>query len=244
MHRVITKAFFCALCFSSASANEMPPVPPRNEQAEQAERMNAIAKSRLAPVYPALAEWLVARYEMESLEGVGIDLGGGPGDLIVELCARTDSMFWINADINPFSFPFMYRSAVKAGIGERVGAVLADAHDMPFKDDYADIIVSRGTFQFFEDKEKAFGEIHRILKPGGAALIGRGYSENLPPSVAAAIREAHGDGGPAYRIDETAMELRAIMKALDIREYEIIVPKNDERPDVKYGIWLEFRKRP
>lgn len=217
---------------------------PGPDQARQAaERMNAAAKSRLAPVYPALAEWIVRRYNLEKASGVGIDLGSGPGDLIVELCARTESMFWINVDINPFSFRFMYESALDCKAAHRMGAVFADAHELPFKNDYADIVVSRGTFQFWHDKTRAFSEILRILKPGGTALVGRGYSENLPPATAAAIREAHGDGGPAYDIEETAAKLRAVMEAIGPADYEIIVPGNVEHPDIKYGIWVEFHKK-
>lgn len=210
--------------------------------------MHHTAQSILAPVYPALAEWIAERYEIGKAEGIGIDLGSGPGDLIIELSRRTEGMFWINADINTYGFRYMQEAALAAGVAHRVGAVFADAHAMPFRDDYADLIVSRGTFQFWKDSNKAFAEIYRVLKPGGTALIGRGYSGNLAPEKAAAIREAHGDGGPKYDIDETAAELRTIMTELDIRDFHIIIPSppgalEDYDADIKYGIWLEFRKK-
>lgn len=219
--------------------------PDYTEQTRQdAERFNASAKGALAPVYPALAEWLVQRYKLEKTAGIGIDLGGGPGDLIVELCARTQSMFWLDADINTYNFRFMYAAAAKTGVEHRVGAIFADAHALPFKDGFADIVVSRGTFQFWHDKPTAFREIYRVLKPGGVAFIGRGYSENLPVATAVEIRKKQGDGGPKYEVSETAAELRGIMSALGITDFEIIVPAPANAGEVKYGVWLEFRKHP
>ena len=107
--------------------------------------------------------------------GIGIDLGAGPGELTMELCARTD-FHWINADINPHFFPYFIQEAEKRGLNGRVSAIFADAHNLPFRDNYADVIVSRGSFHFWENKEQAFSEIYRVLKPGGVAYIGRGFA--------------------------------------------------------------------
>ena len=54
----------------------------------------------LAPVYSPLAEQIVNDFELREKRGIGIDLGSGPGDLIIELCKRTKWMHWVNADIN------------------------------------------------------------------------------------------------------------------------------------------------
>lgn len=119
--------------------------------------------------------------------------------------------------------------------------VFADAQALPFKDNYADIIVSRGSFQFWKDKRLAFSEIYRVLKTGGIAFIGRGFSENLPVEIAKNIREQT-DGGPRYDVAGTAEELRQIMKILSINEYKIQMPKPPGSEGINYGIWLEFYK--
>lgn len=214
---------------------------PDKYTAEDAANFNRQAKGVLAPVYPALADYLVARYNLFEKPGIGIDLGSGPGDLLIALCARTKAFYWINADINPFNFSYFYADAVKAHVTARVGAVFADAHALPFKDNYADVIVSRGTYQFWEDKKTAFAEIYRVLKPGGVAYIGRGFSPNLPEKVAAEIRKQSGDGGPKYDTQTAATELDGIMKSLGITDYQLIIP-DKPHSDVKYGIWVEFHK--
>jgi len=131
--------------------------------------------------------------------------------------------------------------AKKNHLEKRVDTVFADAQALPFKDNYADIIVSRGSFQFWKDKRLAFSEIYRVLKTGGIAFIGRGFSENLPVEIAKNIQERT-DGGPMYDVAGTAEELRQIMKILSINEYKIQMPKPHDSEGINYGIWLEFYK--
>jgi len=198
----------------------------------------------LAPVYPPLAEQIVNDFDLREKRGVGIDLGSGPGDLIIELCKRTRWMHWVNADVDPRGFAGFLQRARDAGFRQRVSAMLADAQTLPFRDGFADVIVSRGSFQFWKDKPKAFGEIYRVLKPGGVAFIGRGFSENLPVEVARAVRDRQRRNGkePVYDVEKTAAELIAIMRSVKVEDYRIRIPKPEQRGDVNYGIWLEFRK--
>ncbi len=198
----------------------------------------------LAPVYAPLAEQIVNDFELRDARGVGIDLGSGPGDLIIELCKRTRWMHWVDADIDPRVFAGFLRKAEAAGFRQRVSAMLADAQALPFRDDFAEIIVSRGSFQFWKDRHKAFGEIYRVLKPGGVAFIGRGFPENLPLETARAVRDRQRRNGkePVYEVTQTAAELGRIMRSLKIEDYRIRIPKPEVRGDVNYGIWLEFRK--
>jgi len=205
-----------------------------------AERMITAAEGALAPVYAPLAQEITARLDLTDKEGVGIDLGSVPGTLILELCRRT-KLHWINADINPHFFPYFMRKAEGADLSGRVSAVRADAQTLPFRNDYAEVVVSRGSFQFWPDKVGAFGEILRVLKPGGVAYIGRGLPGNMPQDEAEQLRRRHGSG-PKYDVDETEKELRGIMNTLGIADYAIRRPRVGNAAGVNYGIWLEFRK--
>ncbi|MDX9981491.1 MAG: class I SAM-dependent methyltransferase, partial [Lentisphaeria bacterium] len=171
-----------------AGCASTPSLPVGKEQAA-AERMIRSSETTLAPVYAPLAEHLVAELALADRTGIGIDLGSGPGTLIVELCPRSPGMHWINADINPHFFAYFCRLAEKHGVAQQVSAVFADAQNLPFRDNYADVVVSRGTYHFWPDRAAGFREIHRILKPGGAAYIGRGFPPNLPAETARAIRD-------------------------------------------------------
>lgn len=214
------------------------------DSGEYAQSFVRTASTVLAPVYGPLAEQIVLEFNLADKEGIGIDLGGGPGNLVVQLCKRTSRMHWINADINPAFFPYLSKSAEEAGVGHRISMMFADAQDLPFRDNYADIVVSRGSFQFWNNKQQAFSEIYRILKPGGIAYIGRGFSENLPVDVARKIRSGQkGKGGfPKYDVAETAQNLENLMTSLGIEEYTIRIPKPPGSEGINYGVWLEFHK--
>lgn len=204
------------------------------------------AEELLVPVYAPLAEQIVTEFDLAEKEGIGIDVGSGPGTLIIELCKRT-RLHWINADINPHFFPAFLKAAEEAGLGGRVSAVFADAQALPFRDNYADVVVSRGTLQFWEDKRLAFSEIYRVLKPGGVAFIGRGFSDNLPVDVARKIRaiqkERKNKEVVTYSVAETASEIRRIMEQLKIDDFRIRIPAPPGSEGVKYGIWIEIHKK-
>lgn len=48
---------------------------------------------------------------------------------------------------------------------------VADAEDLPFEDDSLDIVYSYGVLHHSPNTERCLAEIHRVLRPGGTALI-------------------------------------------------------------------------
>jgi len=233
-----------ALTFPAARAFTASDAKARDNQKHtqaDADRMIRAAEGALAPVYAPLAEEIVEKLALAEKEGIGIDLGSGPGTLIVELCQRT-KLHWINADINPHFFPYFFRQVQTAGYSGRVSAMRADACALPFRDNFADVLVSRGSLQFWPDLQKGLSEIHRVLKPGAVAYIGRGFPERLPPETARKVRGDQSEG-VKYDPDQVEQRLRDIMKALGIEDFEIYRPKRDNPEGINYGIWLQFRKQ-
>lgn len=194
-----------------------------------------------APLYGPLADLVITSFKCRNWEGIGLDVGGGAGNLVTELAKRTTSLRWIDVDLNAAYFPHVASLAREAGVADRVGFLAADVHAMPFRDNYADIVVSRGSFPFWSDKQKAFSEILRVMKPGALAYIGRGLPETLPVETARNIRERQ-SGGPQYDKKEQARELESIMKSLGVSEYTLIMPEKAGAEDVNYGVWVRFRK--
>lgn len=213
----------------------------KNDSLEAALRMIRASQNRLAPVYEPLAKHLAKELKLTEKNGIGIDIGSGPGALILELCKRTE-LHWINADINPHFFSYFMRQASANKLTGRVSAIQADVHALPFRDGLADVIVSRGSFWLWQDKPKAFKEILRVLKPGGVAYIGRGFSENLPLEAAQRIRK-QGGGRIKYDVNETVAELNQIMHSLKIHDFHIIRPRPDNEAGINYGVWVKFTKQ-
>jgi len=53
----------------------------------------------------------------------------------------------------------------------RVQWQVADAQALPFNDGQFDLVICQFGVMFFADKVKAFGEVHRVLQPGGRFLF-------------------------------------------------------------------------
>src|SRR5207249_218504 len=87
--------------------------------------------------------------------GLVLDLGGNQGMLRQPLEER--GYRYINLDFRHF------------GSGEP--SLLGDAHQLPFKDDALDMVVSKDTLEHFIQPWAAVKEVHRVLKTGGQFVI-------------------------------------------------------------------------
>lgn len=56
--------------------------------------------------------------------------------------------------------------------GLSLGGAVSDVRKIPFRDGSFDAIYSMGTIEHFDETEEAVGEIFRVLRPGGRAIIG------------------------------------------------------------------------
>lgn len=56
--------------------------------------------------------------------------------------------------------------------GGRLHAAVADIRAIPVREGAFDAIYSMGTIEHFDETEQAVAEIHRVLAPGGRAIIG------------------------------------------------------------------------
>lgn len=146
----------------------------------------AAATGRFAPVYPALAEQLVDDYGITT--GTCVDIGGGCGSLSFALVERTDLTCYM-LDIDPYSVRLSSLLAEERGCVGRVRAVEGDAMDLPFRDGFADLVVSRGSIFFWPDQLQGIREAYRILKPGGVAYMGGGFSRILDPAIREPLAE-------------------------------------------------------
>ncbi len=73
---------------------------------------------------------------------------------------------------------------------EPLHAAVADIRELPFADASFDAIYSMGTIEHFRDSERALGEMVRVLRPGGCAIIGvpNRHDPFLRPLLSAALQ--------------------------------------------------------
>lgn len=104
-----------------------------------------------------------------------VDLGCGLGiDALLAAAAAGPRGRVIGVDISATEVAAAKELAVSRrtdGGGSIITFVVGDMEAIPAEDDSVDVVISNGGFCLVPDKPKAFGEIHRILKPGGRMVI-------------------------------------------------------------------------
>jgi ubiquinone/menaquinone biosynthesis C-methylase UbiE len=138
---------------------------------------------RGAPMEGRLARWyakqtknLIATFASEAREIVGVlprgarvlEVAPGPGYLAVEI-AKLGLFEVVGLDISESFVSIARDYAAKSGV--KVEFLRGDAASTPFPPDAFDFIICRAAFKNFSDPLGAIKEMHRVLRPGGEAVI-------------------------------------------------------------------------
>lgn len=118
------------------------------------------------------------RYDVEPYipAFAGFDAAQGSRVLEVGVGAGTDHVNWLRAGARAVGIDFTTSGvsltrerAELEGLGAKV--LVADAEALPFRSNVFDIVYSYGVLHHTPDTVRAIQEVHRTLKPGGAARV-------------------------------------------------------------------------
>ncbi|AGH80460.1 UDP-3-O-(3-hydroxymyristoyl) glucosamine N-acyltransferase LpxD [Psychromonas sp. CNPT3] len=101
-----------------------------------------------------------------------LDLAGGTGDLTAKfsrIVGPTGQV--VLADINDSMLKVGRAKLRDLGIEGNVEYVQANAEELPFPDNYFDVVSIAFGLRNVTDKDKALASIYRVLKPGGRLLV-------------------------------------------------------------------------
>jgi len=201
-------------------------------------RYERFTTGRFAPMYEPLARQMVLDYKLK--KGVAVEIGGSCSPFLMHLARKTE-MTCYALDIDVWAMRLLGVMVDEAQLTGRVIPVEGDVQDLPFKDNFADLIFSRGSIPFWPDQTLGLRECYRILKPGGVGYIGHGgFGRLLEPEERAKMvkwrlgwgkneeNRPEGWRGPKEGMLDMAREI-------GIKEFRLI-----KEPQV--GWWLEFRK--
>lgn len=101
-----------------------------------------------------------------------LDVACGTGDsTIVTARAAAEGSHVTGADISEGMMALVMNKARAAGVEDRVSLQVADAENLPFPEASFHRVTCAFGIRNFEHKELGLKEFHRVLKPGGKAVI-------------------------------------------------------------------------
>ena len=104
-------------------------------------------------------------------EGSTLDVGTGPGWLLVKLHQRSPRLRLVGLDASPSMVNKARKNVTKAGFSDCIEIKEGNASHMPFADRSFDIVVSTGSIHHWKDPTTSLNEIYRVLRLGGHALM-------------------------------------------------------------------------
>ncbi len=106
----------------------------------------------------------------ELVTGTVLDIGTGPGRLIVEIARRCPDLKITGLDLSPTMLTLAERNFARAGL-QGVELRLGDVTDLPFPSGSFNLVVSTSSFHHWRDPVRGLKECIRVLAPGGSCLI-------------------------------------------------------------------------
>jgi ubiquinone/menaquinone biosynthesis C-methylase UbiE len=131
-------------------------------------------------------------------EGAAVlDVGTGPGVLLVELAALRPDLRLTGVDLSVDMISSARRNL--RPVADRATAQVANVTGLPFPDDSFDLIVSSLSLHHWDEPEAAVPELARVLRPGGRVHI---YDFPFAPfdRLASAARDASVLSGQSHRV--------------------------------------------
>jgi arsenite methyltransferase len=101
-----------------------------------------------------------------------LDIGCGAGmDLLLAARRAGPSGRAIGVDLTPSMLELAKRGALKAGMWENIEVRRGIAEELPVASESVDVIISNGVLHLSPDKDRAFHEVYRVLRPGGRLYL-------------------------------------------------------------------------
>jgi len=101
-----------------------------------------------------------------------LDIGCGAGmDLLLAAHRAGASGQAIGVDMTPSMLELAKRGAIKAGLWESVEVRRGMAEELPVESETVDVVISNGVLNLSPDKDRAFREVFRVLRPGGRLYL-------------------------------------------------------------------------
>lgn len=198
----------------------------------KARLFDKMVKENFMPAIVSTAKQIIEDYGV--LEGVCVDIGCGTAVFAIELCRRSNLKIYALEKVTAI-YEAARMNIENEELTDRIIPVLGDANDLPFENEFADLIISRGSYHCWKDKVLVFQEIYRVLKKGGIGFVGGGfgrYASKKELERMTALRERSlKDSAKAY---SSPKEMEEVIHKAGISDFHILYDRS--------GLWAELKK--
>lgn len=208
-------------------------------------------RQQLPAVYPYVADDVLALCKPRP--GVWLDVGAGPGGLGLALGAHSPESVIVLLDPNKGALEKALAAADEQGFGARVVAIVGTAENMPLPAKNVDLVVSRGSIFFWENREQGIREVYRVLRPGGKAMLGGGFGSAYPLWACRefirrrdeGVRKQGADAVRAFQEVRSRDTFRSWAEGAGLEKFEVIgeAALLENNTSSGLGLWLTFEKR-
>jgi SAM-dependent methyltransferase len=182
-----------------------------------------------------------------------MDIGSGAGGIGFAIISLIPDCVMILLDPNEEALARGLGSAGKSGVPGRIITVVGTAEKIPMPAESVDVVVSRGSFFFWNDRVQGLREVYRVLRSGGKAMIGGGLGSKYPQWARQEFirRQRKSDKEKSTEDIQKFKELRSpetfrrLAVTAGLPSFEVIGEgglKSDD-PKTGIGIWLKFTKQ-
>jgi SAM-dependent methyltransferase len=155
--------------------------------------------------------WVFERLDFPA-EAEILEIGAGPGELWLQNRDRIPEGWRLTlSDLSPGML-----EAARQALGERARYETADVHDLPFADESFDGVIANHMLYHVSDRPRAFAEIARVLRPGGAFYASTNGRDHLKE-----LKELYVHREPwGFRMEQAADEIGAVFADVELEEFE------------------------
>jgi len=198
----------------------------------EAKRFDKKVKENFMPAVVSTVKQITEDYGV--LEGVCLDVGCGTAIFAIELCRHSKlKVYALEKEKAIYEVASM--NIEKERLTDKIIPILGDAHKLPFENEFADFIISRGSYHCWEDKVRVFKEIYRVLKRGGIGFVGGGFGRYVTEEELNRMKSLRDhslkEGAKAYSSPD---KLREVIDKAGISNFRIIYDRA--------GLWAEIKK--
>ena len=196
----------------------------------EAKHFDKKVKENFMPAIVSTVKQIIKDYGV--LEGV--DVGCGTAVFAIELCKHSKLKIYAMEKENTI-LEVARMNIEKEQLTDRIIPVLGDAHNLPFDNDFADFIISRGSYHCWENKVQVFKEIYRVLKTEGIGFVGGGFGRYVTEEELTRMKTLRDSSlGEDAKIYGSPDKLKRVIDEAGISKFHIIFDKS--------GLWAELQK--